>query len=556
MIKLIKYLNVIIGSPVNAIVLLMLAVSVEAFSAGTPAGTVIQSRSRAVYTTASGAVSDTVYSNTVSFTVSQIGSFNISPASSQNQSVSDSAWVLYPLTITNSGNGMDKGFLSAQSSRGWTVQIFGDGNGDGILQPVEVSAGALNETPSLTADSDFKIFLRVFVPRGDGLDGTKDTSLVTVTSVFDNTKTINSNQVTTAQTANLGIASSLTSNTPVPEAGTNVIFTVTLHNTGSTNASGVVISDLIPDQFTIVSGSTSQGSFSSAANPVQWNIGTISPGSTVTATITLLVNSSNPIGTVLTNQMTVLYSVGANSYAQSTNTAQLIVGGISTRNVAISAMWTSLTKEALDTAVYRFNVGNTGTLKDIFTLNETSSLGFNWILFRDVNNNLTLDGADIQITATDSLAAGDSVRIFARAFVPRVSGAGGIDTLKVIAGSIGDVSKKDTAKVITSILAPVVAISKSVFPVGNQPPGTEMTYTISYSNSGSVGVSNFSIVDRSPSPTVYVANSIKLNGTALLDNSSAVSVTDDGTGNKIIAVSVGTLNAQSSGSVEFKVKIK
>ena len=83
-----------------------------------------------------------------------------------------------------------------------------------------------------------------------------------------------------------------------------------------------------------------------------------------------------------------------------------------------------------------------------------------------------------------------------------------------------------------------------------------MTYTISYSNSGSVGVSNFSIVDRSPSPTVYVTNSIKLNGTALLDNSSAVSVTDDGNGNKIIAVSVGTLNAQSSGSVEFKVKIK
>ncbi len=77
------------------------------FAVGTPAGSVIQSRSKVVYSTASGATSDTVYSNYVNFTVAQVAGVNITPSTNASTTSSDSVYASYPLTITNSGNGAD-----------------------------------------------------------------------------------------------------------------------------------------------------------------------------------------------------------------------------------------------------------------------------------------------------------------------------------------------------------------------------------------------------------------------------------------------------------------
>ena len=61
--------------------LLGMAVMVNnVFASGTAAGTVVSSRSRAIYTTASGANRDTLYSNTISFTVAQMAAVNLTPA--------------------------------------------------------------------------------------------------------------------------------------------------------------------------------------------------------------------------------------------------------------------------------------------------------------------------------------------------------------------------------------------------------------------------------------------------------------------------------------------
>ena len=56
--------------------LLLLAGTRGVYAAGTPAGTVISSRAVAMYTTASGANVDTVYSPLVVFVVKQAGAVN------------------------------------------------------------------------------------------------------------------------------------------------------------------------------------------------------------------------------------------------------------------------------------------------------------------------------------------------------------------------------------------------------------------------------------------------------------------------------------------------
>ena len=85
------------------------------FGAGTPAGTVISSRAFAIYTTASGARTDTVYSAYVTFVVSQLAAVNILlPSLTRNSG--DGLNVDYSLSVLNSGNGTDKFTLTRTSS--------------------------------------------------------------------------------------------------------------------------------------------------------------------------------------------------------------------------------------------------------------------------------------------------------------------------------------------------------------------------------------------------------------------------------------------------------
>ena len=87
--------------------LLLLAGTKSVYAVGTPAGTVISSRAVAMYTTASGANVDTVYSPFVVFVVKQAGTVNVLLPSLAKTS-GDGVNADYSLTILNSGNGTDK----------------------------------------------------------------------------------------------------------------------------------------------------------------------------------------------------------------------------------------------------------------------------------------------------------------------------------------------------------------------------------------------------------------------------------------------------------------
>ena len=535
--------------------ILMVVLVHAADAAGTPAGTIIKSRSQVVYTSASGTHIDTVYSPYVSIVVSQVGSFNINPVSNSLQSAGDSVFVNYPIVVTNSGNGTDKGLLSSVSGRGWVTALYFDANGDGILQAAEKNSGSVSQTSNLPADEKYNLILSVFVPRSSALNGIKDTTLVTIRSGYDNSKIAAGSYVTTVSTVNLSVGSALTVDNSNPTVGSPVVFSLTLTNTGTVNATSVNVSDLIPTGFTFIAGNTTQGTFNGSGTPLVWNVGTIAVGSTVTITMSLRVNENVPTGTILSNSMAVQYNIGTLAFNEITNTRSITVGG-TPYGVRILPLLSTLSQEPSDTAVVQCSVKNTGLLKDVITLGATSTQPlFAWSIFKDVNNNGILDASDVSITRTDSLSGGDSILVFARSIVPRYSKDLVKDSLKITAVSSGNTSVTSTAATVTTVHVPVLSLINSVSPVGSQPAGTEMTYTITYSNTGSAPVSNFQVTDVTPPRTTYILNSITLNGTSIQDNASSVQITDNGSGNKIIGVRVGTLPAKSNGKVQFRVKI-
>jgi uncharacterized repeat protein (TIGR01451 family) len=558
-------MNMTLNRHILFIILSILLLAAELPAAGTPAGTVIVSRSRVIFTSRSGTVADTAFSSAVSIVVGQKASVNITPATGAVTTVSDSVFADYAMAVMNSGNAVDAVTLSSSSTKGFGVQIYRDANGDGILQNGERSLGTISQITSIAVDALVPVIVRVRVPRGEALNGIKDSTMLRARSMFDTTAANIGLAVTTVRTAGFNAVSpGLSVNNAAPVAGDRVTFTFTISNAGSVNASNVSIYDLIPQGFTLVSGSTSVGTFISAANPVIWNVGTLTPSQSVTIQLVLQVNGNVTSGTVLTNAVGITYSVGANAYTIGSNLSTVTVSGVKEFGVELTPFTLSQTKDAVDSVWYRFKVRNTGSFKDVIELKSLSSKGLPWTFYKDGNNSGAWEQSDPLLLNTndsggvdlDSVAVGDSVRIFVRTALPVMAEDMQQDSLSITAASAGDHTKLQSRTVVTTVRSPQITVSKTMSPAGNQPAGAEIAYIISYANTGSVAVSNFRVADTTPEETKYIRNSIKVNGIGVSDVGSGISVTTDGNNNTVITVSLGTLAANSGGTVEFKVKIK
>jgi uncharacterized repeat protein (TIGR01451 family) len=315
--------------------------------------------------------------------------------------------------------------------------------------------------------------------------------------------------------------------------------------------------------FSYVSQTTTQGTFSNASPPATWTVGTINPGGSVTVSITLLVLPL-PTGTVLENVINVSYTSGGNTFTITTNNPYAAVGVV--RGVQISPTSMAASREAEDTLTYAMTVKNTGNSKDILEMSFSSSKSYSWIFFMDGNSNGILDAGDTQLTDApgsttgvdvDSVASADSVKILARLIVPKASVDQTEDVTTFTVKSDSDPSKFQSAIATTTINAPVLSIVRSVTPSGNQPPGEEMTFQITYQNNGNGKAYNVIVTETEPDSMSYVANSVTIDDAAQTDaaDSDGVTVTTV-EGKKVITINLGTLNGLSSqGVIRYRATI-
>ncbi len=123
------------------------------------------------------------------------------------------------------------------------------------------------------------------------------TNTIVLTSLdqFDSNTDNNSDSVQlTATGADLSITNTPSSATP--NFGSNVTFTIVVTNSGPDQATGVVVTDLLPVGLAFDSSSVSQGSYVSGTGV--WTVGTINNGSNATLTLVARVNTTAAIDNV------------------------------------------------------------------------------------------------------------------------------------------------------------------------------------------------------------------------------------------------------------------
>lgn len=144
------------------------------------------------------------------------------------------------------------------------------------------------------------------------------------------------------------------------------------------------------------------------------------------------------------------------------------------------------------TVRYTHTVTNTGNVTDTFLLSSVSSNGWSYAYFDLLNNPI------VSVT----LNPGNSEDIIVQLSIPGGVPVGTVETGTITVTGNGT-GATDSAIDMTTIVAGNLVLTKSVNPVGNQAPGTELTYRTDYANVGLAGLATIVVYDAMPAWTQY-----------------------------------------------------
>jgi uncharacterized repeat protein (TIGR01451 family) len=180
-------------------------------------------------------------------------------------------------------------------------------------------------------------------------------------------------------------------------------------------------------------------------------------------------------------------------------------------------------------------------------------------LWRDLDCDGVLDAGEPQLPASLPLATGQSLCVIAKHQAPLATPAGALETVTLAttfeyanaSPALDDARALDDVTTIT--FANGLVIAKSVDQATATPGGT-LVYTITYTNPGTVPVSNIVIRDATPAWTVFDSASCTATGAGITGCSLTQQPAAGGTGT-VAWTLTGSLAPGGSGSVSFRVRV-
>ncbi|MCI5180594.1 MAG: DUF11 domain-containing protein, partial [Candidatus Electrothrix sp. AW3_4] len=144
--------------------------------------------------------------------------------------------------------------------------------------------------------------------------------------------------------------------------GDTVTYTLTAVNSGTREATSVIVTDDFPDEawFTYESCSTVSGSCTeSPSGTLSWNIGTLAAGNTVTASFTMTVQTGAPAGVTEKDNLADATYDGGGSGTANSNTVTVAI--TTNPNLALSKIVDKANSVPGDTLTYTLTLVNSGS---------------------------------------------------------------------------------------------------------------------------------------------------------------------------------------------------
>ena len=207
---------------------------------------------------------------------------------------------------------------------------------------------------------------------------------------------------------------------------------------------------------------------------------------------------------------------------------------------------------------HTFQAGTAGSVS--FTLERVSipsQLNWSSVLYRDSNGNGVVDPGESVVNGPISLAAGEELMLVLKEFIPPNAPLGAQDQVKIAAhfspDNLSEVIELSRTDLTLVTGASGMLLHKAV-DSALATSGDVLTYTITYSNSGSEGIAALVVTDVTPAYTTFVSAAHGPLPTGL----SGVVLATPGVGaeGSISWTFTGILPPGGEGTVTFQVKVK
>ena len=264
-----------------------------------------------------------------------------------------------------------------------------------------------------------------------------------------------------------------------------------------------------------------------------------------------------PAGTRITSIARVSYeTAGGLTFSVASDPQAHMVIVAQTAGVDIDPPRTSVADPGA-TVTFVHTIKNIGNGPDNYSVSARSQAGWPVRVYLDVNGNGVVDQADVPAVQPVALVAGASASLLVTADIPaQPSLRGKTDSLRVVGVSLFDSRVSDTAidqlQVRTAGIA--VALIKSV-DRSTATVGEILTYTVTYSASGTGTGSNFRLLDAIPLGTTYVPGTLRWNGAPVTDAGGDDVGLFDSIKNQVVVV-LSTITGGERGSISFQVRVE
>ncbi|MBV7530548.1 gliding motility-associated C-terminal domain-containing protein [Chitinophaga sp. sic0106] len=284
--------------------------------------------------------------------------------------------------------------------------------------------------------------------------------------------------ITRVAVADLEVTKSADNNTP--DVGTNVTFTITASNHGPSTATHVVVTDAIPDGYTLLTATPATGSFANG----QWSIGTLNSGGNATLTVVAQVLASG----IYTNTATISGTEADRNNANNNSSVTPIPVPVANISVVKNIRPQSGTSNQVTFTITAKNDGP-GNASNV-TVTDILPSGYN---FDQANTSKGNYNAGTGIWTIGNLANGETATIDITA---NLSATGDYSNSAVIKASEKDKTPDDN----TSTVTPTVTDLQVIKTISNtRPPhGSDVTFTITAGNNGPNEATGVTVTDILP----------------------------------------------------------
>jgi uncharacterized repeat protein (TIGR01451 family) len=352
------------------------------------------------------------------------------------------------------------------------------------LGDLSVAGGALELTVSMATDP--------------GASGTVRNPAAVTADRVDPVAGNNHDEATTTLTASSDIA--VTKSGPgAALPGAQITYVVTVQNLGPSDATGVVVTDLLPAGVTFVSA-TDGGHYNAVGDSVTWNVGNLPAVGEGTQTFDLVVDIDAGTSGGITNTV---YATSATADPDSDNNQRTLPTSVSGADIAVSKAGPP-TSSPGDRITYSLSVQNTGpSAAGGVVLTDTLPPG---VTFVSATGGGHYNASGDTVTWNlGTLTVGDGTQNF-DVTVEIDSGTSGAITNAVgVASTTDDPDPSDDgASATTTVTSADLTVAKAAG--GAALPGSQLTYTLTVSNAGPTDAVDVVVTDTLPTGVTYVSS--------------------------------------------------